>query len=279
MWKTTTMLRPRWHHLAAASCLVAATTAQAATIKFGDFSDTSLLTLNGSAATTTTADGTVLRLTPASGGQSGSAFSSATINASNFSTFFSFRITDPGGTIFDCNSEPGADGIVFVAQAVSSSIGGSGLGIGYSGISPSVGVELDTWCNASNNDPSSNHLGIDLNGVVNHGPGSPFTANVSPNFDDGNIWYTWIDYDGATMEVRANQTGNRPLLPTLTRDLDLSSLLGQDTAYVGFTSGTGLDWGNHDILTWEYRDRFDPIPAPPAALLLLTGLLGLWRRR
>ncbi|MDZ4754283.1 MAG: L-type lectin-domain containing protein [Phycisphaerae bacterium] len=81
---------------------------------------------------------------------------------------FAFRITDPDGSLFDCNVDTGADGLVFVVQSISSSVGGLGRGIGYAGIQQSVGVEFDTWCNAVNNDPSSNHVGINVNGVVDH---------------------------------------------------------------------------------------------------------------
>jgi hypothetical protein len=235
--------------------------ANATVIKFNDFSDTSILTLNSDAQVTNTSDGNVLRLTPAQIDQAGSVFSSATINASNFSTAFSFRITSPGGTIFDCNTEAGADGIVFVVQSVSSSIGGLGVGIGYSGITNSIGVEFDTWCNQAMNDPSSNHVGININGSVNHGSGSPNTVNVTPNFDNDGIWYAWVDYNGTLLEVRVSQTNVRPTTAILTRNLDVPTILGQTSAYVGFTSGTGADWGNHDILSWEYRDQFNPVGA------------------
>lgn len=256
--------------------------ASATVVTFGDFSDTSTLTLNGNTSVVNTVDGAVLRLTAAGPNQSGSAFNTATINAAAFSTYFAFRITNPGGSIFDENPTSGADGIVFVAQAQSASIGGMGQGIGYAGIQTSVGAEFDTWHNSYNNDPDSNHLGIDVNGNVNHGAGSPFALSIPTRFDDGNIWYSWVDYNGTTLEVRTNQTGIRPTNSMLSRDLDLATIIGVNNAYVGFTSGTGADWGNHDILNWEYRDYYQPIdhtnegstvPEPATMLMFTTGLI------
>ena len=247
-------------------------------VTYNGFSDTTGLTLNGSAAVVGTSDGSVLRVCPAKGSSAGSVFSAMTVNASKFSTFFKFRLTDSGGTLFDGNDKVGADGLVFVVQSVSSSIGGSGQGIGYDGIGSSVGAEIDTWHNSANNDPDSNHIGIDVNGSVNHGSGSLWTQSVSPEFNDGNLWYAWVDYDGTDMEFRVNQTGVRSATADLTRSLDIKSILGQDTAYVGFTSGTGADWNNHDVLYWTYRDYYNPItpgsavPEPSSIALLAMGI-------
>lgn len=229
-----------------------ASSASADLLVFNGFADTSLLQLNGVTTTTTTGDGVVLRVVPALGTQSGSAFSLATVNAATFSTHFRFRLTEPGGSIFDCNEEPGADGLVFVIQSVSSGVGGSGMGMGYEGVIRSVGVEFDTWCNAGLHDPNSNHVGIDLNGNVDHGEGAPFTTNVSPVFDDGNLWYAWIDYDGTTLRVYLNQDPVQPFQPILTREVDVPALLEQNTGFIGFTAGTGGDWANHDVVYWEY---------------------------
>jgi hypothetical protein len=228
--------------------------ALAGTLVFDGFSDTSLLSLNGGAAVVSTADGTVLRVTRAAGGQSGSFFSSATVDAASFSTKFSFRFTGQGGSIFDCNNSNGADGIVFVVQSVSSSVGTGGAGIGYQGIPKSVGVEFDNWCNAANHDPSKSHVGIDVNGSVNHGAGAPYTANVTPDLDAGDRWWAWVDYDGATLRLYLNREDLQPFQPVVSRDLDVPAILQQPTGYVGFTSGTGSAWANHDVIYWEYTD-------------------------
>ena len=223
----------------AAALVLLALTAQSAsgvTVSFPDFSTTTGLALNGAAAAVSTSDGTVLRLVPAAAAKSGSVFSSTTVNAADFSSFFSFRITNPGG-ISDGKGEQGADGFVFVVQPISSS----------------VGVEFDIFFNGAS-DTSTNHLGIDLNGNVN----SVAAIGVSPRWDDGNRWYAWVDYDGTTLEVRANQTGDRPVDPLLSRAVDIPTLIGQQDAFVGFTAGTGAAWAAHDIVTWTYFDHFNP---------------------
>jgi IPTL-CTERM motif/Legume lectin domain len=65
--------------------------------------------------------------------------------------------------------------------------------------------------------------------------------------------------DGTTLELRLSQTPVRPALATLSHVVDLVSLLGTTQAYVGFTSGTGAAFANHDILTWRFDNAFAPI--------------------
>ncbi len=251
----------------------------AVVFNFTDFTSCAGLQINGNAACT----GGVLRVTPAAPSQAGSAFSTTLIPlgaGASFSTFFSFRISNSVGG--------GADGIVFVVQPVASTVGGAGGGIGYSGIPTSIGVEIDTWDNGIGaGDPNDSHVGIDLNGSVN----SVQTATISPPLDNGNIWYAWIDYNGTTLEVRLSQVNARPLNPTLSQALNLAAILGQTTAFVGFTSGTGAAWADHDILTWRFDDTFAPIGATgpvfvptlsDTALVLLACLIAgyaLYRRR
>jgi hypothetical protein len=255
----------------------AALSAQAASFTYLDFASANGLQLNGDAAQV----GNVLRIVPADFFKGGSAFATAQADisaGSSFSTHFSFRIHDNGG--FGDADGPGADGFVFVLQTVSSTSGGAGGGIGYEGLMPSLGIEFDTYHNST--DPDGNHVGIDFNGDVN----SLITLNEPTPFNNGQIWHAWIDYNDTTglLEIYWGPTSAKPASALMNGVLNLSSLLGTNSAYVGFTSATGSGYANHDILSWEFTNTSAPssaVPEPSAALLLSAGFatLGLLRRK
>lgn len=224
-------------------------------INFSNFSNCAKLQLNGSAACVTN----VLRVTPAVLSRSGSAFLRTVVPlglGNSFSTSFSFRITDSGGSS-DADGL-GADGLTFTVQPNAATAGGGGGGIGYSGVPNSVAVEFDTFNNgAGAGDPDGNHVGIDVNGSVS----SVSTASVATRMNDGAIWYAWIDYNGSVLEVRLSPVNTRPAAPTLSHAVNLFSVLGTAQVYVGFTSGTGAAFGNHDVLSWQFDDSFNPLAA------------------
>lgn len=230
------------------STLLLLATPCASALTFNDFSNISTLTLNGNAAK----HHNVLRLTSALGGQDGSAFSNTALNATKFSSFFKFRISKRGVT--------GADGFAFVIQANSpNAIGYAGGDLGYSGIGNSVAIEFDTYYNGEHNDINANHIGIDINGSVNHDGTLP-VKRVFPSLSNAQIWYVWLDYDGTKLEVRLSPTEIRPIKAKLKAKLNIPEILGNVThAYVGFTAATGGSWENHDILAWEYREDYQPI--------------------
>ena len=241
----------------------------ATTTTFSDFSDTTGLTLSGNAVgNINNGDDLdpVLRLVPDTTLQSGSVFSSVTVNTSDFSTKFQFRITNPGGV--SDGTEIGADGFVFVIQPISDDLGGLGGGMGYEGIPTSVGIEFDTFQNTP--DPNSNHVGILTNGSVD----TILDDNSVPidirfdDADDGILQTAWIDYDGTTLRVFIAQADedepDKPDDPVLVLSpIDIPAILGGtsapvDDAFVGFTAGTGGGTGNYDIVNWTYSDSFIP---------------------
>jgi Legume lectin domain len=201
---------------------------------YNNFATAKLIRFNGSAAKVTTADGPVLELTPASANQAGSAFTSSHIALDpndGFGTFFMFRLSRPGNTP--------VGGLTFTIQnAGSASLGGSGSGLGDSGITNSLSVGFG----------AGNVVSVYTNGLLK-------VANVNSNaFNDGNIWYAWVDYEGVSqdLEVRLSEIPVRPLAPALQVGINLSSILGGTNAFVGFTGATGAGWYQQDILAWKF---------------------------
>ncbi len=241
---------------------------------YNGFAGTTGLTLVGNAATAATGDGTVVRLTPALGNQSGAVYSTTAValgNHASFSTSFQFRLTNPGGW------DP-ADGITFVLGTSTTGLGSAGVGMGYQGVSGhSVAIEFDTYNNAGfglgdDDGDSSNHVSIDTNGVLTDtdltnvygNPSCGFPSGGTPDqnlytvpgcMSNGDLWAVNISYDGAHLTVTlTDPTEGSSFTAINGYTIDLASILGQNTAFVGFTSGTGAGWENHDIVSWTFSD-------------------------
>jgi len=226
------------------------------TFKYDSFSDDGRLKTNG----VTSYNNGRLRLTPAAEQKWGTAFNMERVSLKNdrsFSSYFTFELSGGGGV------SPGwADGIVFTVQTFSNAAGAAGGGMGYQGIQQSVGIEFDTWNNGTGlGDPSSNHIGINYNGVLG---GSNVQALSTSTLDmkSGTI-HAWVDYDGLNkkIEVRVNKNSDtRPTAANLTQtNVNLTSILNSSDVYVGFTAATGGAYQNHDITKWYFTNDFAPI--------------------
>lgn len=283
---------------AGSALLGLATAADAAQFTYNGFANTTGLTFVGDATTAVTSDGTVLRVTPATGGQSGAAYSTSafTLGANDtFSTQFQFRFTDPGAW------DP-ADGITFVLAASPTGLGSGGVGMGYAGVPHSVAIEFDTYNNAGfglgdNDGNSSNHVAIDTDGnltntalanVYGNGscgflngnpPQNPQTANGC--MSNGHLWTVNMSYNGSDLTVSLRDPSESSDFVAINSfPIDIANYLGTNNAYVGFTAGTGAGWENHDIINWTFANtaQLPPpssVPEPGSLLLLGAGALML----
>jgi Legume lectin domain/PEP-CTERM motif len=250
------------------------------------FANTTNLTLVGEAAATVTGDGTVLRLTSSTGYESSAAYSTAAVTLGSnavFSTQFQFRFSSPGGI------DP-ADGMTFVLAASSSGLGSTGGGIGYQGVRNSVAIEFDTYNNGPTDGDSSNHVAIDTGGNLNvlalsnvYGVstcgfiGSTYTS--AGCLSNGDLWTANVSYDGLRLSLKLLDPAKGVTFGAITNyPINVASLLGTNTAFVGFTGSTGGGSENQDILNWRFANTAvlpNAVPEPGSLLLFGIGLVSV----
>jgi gliding motility-associated-like protein len=164
---------------------------------------------------------------------SGSVWNSNKINLDN-SFDFHFNV------YLGCLDYPGADGIVFILQPISTKLGSAGEGMGFEGISPSVGIALDTWQNTNRSDPSYDHISIQLNGVITHGNdlAGPIQASASdPNIEDCKWHVLRITWDAVTHMLTTYFDGQFRLQAQY--DLVKDVFNNDPMVYWGFSAATG----------------------------------------
>jgi Domain of unknown function (DUF1929)/Chitobiase/beta-hexosaminidase C-terminal domain/Bacterial lectin/PKD domain len=206
-------------------------------VSFGSGFTTNSMVLNGNA----TINGTALSLTTASPTfQAGSAWFPTAVNIQNFTTDFSFQTTAGTGT---------ADGFTFAIQGNSTAaIGGSGGGLGYFNILKSVAVKFDLYNNAGEGTDST---WLYLNGPDPTTPAVDMT-NSGVDLHSGHVFAVHIVYDGTNLTMTITDTTNTALTFTQSWAVNISGTVGANTAFVGFTGGTGGYTANQSVLTWTY---------------------------
>ena len=172
------------------------------------------------------ADNKVYRLTKNQNTQSGQIWSKEKINLG-----IDFNVT---AKVFLGYDDVGADGIAFIMQPLSSDQGSEGGGLGYIGISPSIGVEFDTYYNPEYADPTTDdHIAVVVNGDGN----THINSVTMPNLEDGkyhDFKFSWVASTN-TMTVSFDGVD----IITYTRDIVSEIFSGSNEVYYGFTGATG----------------------------------------
>jgi gliding motility-associated-like protein len=175
-------------------------------------------------------------ITPAQNTQNGSVWNIHSINLTqNFDIAFDIFL--------GCADGNGADGIAFVLQPLPTALGLSGGGMGYEGITPSLGVVIDTYQNTAVGDPAYDHISIHQNGDISHNTANNLAGPVQVIFGNDNVedcaWHLFrITWD-ATAKVVSTYIGGA-LRTQANVDLVNNVFSGNPVVYWGLTGSTGL---------------------------------------
>jgi hypothetical protein len=209
----------------------------------GGFTASSLSLNNGP-----TVAGGVLELTTAATGETRSAWFTTEVPAQSFITNFTFQ-----------QSNASADGMTFAIQRNNIwSLGDPGGGLGYQGIANSLAVKFDLYNNAGE--------GIDSTGLYTGGaaPTVPFVdlSSTGINLHSGDIMNAQLVYDGTNLTMTLTDTVTKATV-TEAFPINIPSIVGGSTAYVGFTGATGGETATQNVLSWSYVSPAGNVASAP----------------
>jgi len=238
-------------------CLVAASGRSEAS--FTGFGDGTGFTLNGDAVGVPTISNGVLTLTNGLGSESRSTFYTTAQTISRFTAQFTYQ---------DVNG--GADGAAFVIQNSPSGVNAVGVGgssFGYGQLTQSVGVLLSIFS-------PSQGTGLGTNGST---PGSTPPSSFGPTggvaLAGGDPIQINLSYDGATLTETLRDLSSTATFTT-SYAVNIAAFTGSDTAFVGFTGGTGALTATQRISNVSFTNNAT-IPEPASLALLAVGLAGV----
>ena len=191
------------------------------------------LSLNNGASVSSGA----LILTDGGMGENRTAWFATPVPVQSFVTDFTFQQTSAS-----------ADGMTFAIQGNSPYVsGGNGGYLGYGGIGESVAVKFDLYNNAGE---GSDSTGFYTNGAVPEMP-SIDLSSTGINLHSADVFHAHLVYDGTNLTLTLTDTVTNATVTEQT-PLNIPSLVGGNSAYVGFTGGTGGLTATQEILSWSY---------------------------
>jgi hypothetical protein len=226
---------------------------------FGNFT----LNTNTTGVPSVSADSNTLTITTAAGSEATSAFFNTPAVFQNFTANFTYQETGTGP----------ADGFAFVLQNSGSgvnAVGGSGGNIGYNGITPSFGVEFNIYQNsttqASEDGNVNKNDNIPNTGAVNLRGGDAITVKLAYDSNESILTETLTDAKAGTSFTQ------------LYTEVNLPTILGANTALLGFTGGTGGADALQTISNFTYTTSatapLHPTPTLAAGATTASGFAG-----
>ena len=159
--------------------------------------------------------------------------------------------------LLGCKDKEGADGMVFAFTPRANQVGWRGEGIGFAGLRPSVGIEIDTWLNYHLNDPEEDHLAIMANGQVGHFGNNMAGPVVIPNIEDCGSHKLTIRWKPDIQELSV-EIDNKKVI-AVQQNLINTIFGGNDIVYWGVTAATGR-YNNYHEVCFDRLSFRNPVP-------------------
>ena len=184
-------------------------------------------TVNGGAAI----DSSVLTLTDGQNFEARSGFYNAPLYIGAFVASFTYQESGSGAL---------ADGAAFILQndpRGPAALGGTGGDLGVSGIEPSAEIDFNLY--AGQVTPTSPPQTVGTAFHVNGANNGRYTTTSPVNLASGDPINVVVNYANGVAQLTLTDTTASTSFTTNINIGSLPSLLGSDTAYVGFSGGTG----------------------------------------
>ena len=182
-----------------------------------------------------------LELTDGGNFEARASWYSTPVSVQSFTTDFTFQISPAAANA--------TDGLTFTLQNQGlTAHGGMGGSLGYQGVKPSVAVKFDTF---NNSGEGVNSTGFYTNGAAPTIPATDLTPS-GVNLHSGHVMHAHLTYDGTTLTLTLTDTVTNATF-TASQAINIPSTVGANTAWAGFTAGTGGTVSTQEILTWTYQ--------------------------
>jgi hypothetical protein len=206
------------------------------------------LSANGNAAF----NGSLARLTDGGGNEASSIFTLNKVDVRKFTTSFKIQLTNPN-----------ADGMCWVVQGNSPTAlgpGGGGLGFGPDtrggprGIRNSLCVKFDIYDNQGEGINSTGLFGDGRSPTLPERDSGDVLVDLTPtpiDLHSQHVFQVDLTYDGTVLTEKITDTVTTNSFST-SYTINIPAAVGGNTAFMGFTGGTGGLTATQDVQTWTY---------------------------